>query len=69
MRRVSYDNAAMRDLGILFIHLVVTVARLFGPGGAPPDEKSGNTNRKIARLNEYRWQECCRGLYQLPAAA
>jgi len=24
----------MRDLGILFMHLVVTVARLFGPGGA-----------------------------------
>ncbi len=24
----------MRDLAILFIHLVVTVARLFGPGGA-----------------------------------
>ncbi len=34
MRRVSYDNSAMRDLAILFIHLVVTVARLFGPGGA-----------------------------------
>ena len=34
MRRVSYDNSAMRDLGILFMHLVVTVARLFGPGGA-----------------------------------
>ena len=24
----------MRDLAILFIHLVITVARLFGPGGA-----------------------------------
>ena len=34
MRRVSYDNTVMRDLAILFIHLVVTVARLFGPGGA-----------------------------------
>ena len=34
MPRVSYDNTVMRDLAILFIHLVVTVARLFGPGGA-----------------------------------
>ena len=34
MRRVSYVNSAMRDLAILFRHLVVTVARLFGPGGA-----------------------------------
>ena len=24
----------MRDLAILFIHLLVTIARLFGPGGA-----------------------------------
>ncbi len=40
-----------------------------GLDGAPPDEKSGNTNRKIARLDEYRWQKRCRGLYQLPAAA
>ncbi len=24
----------MRDLGILFIHLIVTIIRLFGPGGA-----------------------------------
>ena len=34
MRRVSCDNAAMGDLAILFIRLVVTAARLFGPGGA-----------------------------------
>ena len=40
-----------------------------GLDGAPPDEKSGNTNRKIARLDEYRWQKRCRGLYQFPAAA
>ncbi len=34
MRCISYDESVMRDLAILFIHLVVTVARLFGPGGA-----------------------------------
>ena len=34
MRWIGYDESQMRDLAILFIHLVVTVARLFGPGGA-----------------------------------
>ncbi|TDJ33960.1 MAG: hypothetical protein E2O53_09100 [Gammaproteobacteria bacterium] len=28
-----------------------------GLDGAPPDEKSANTNRKIARLDAYRWQK------------
>ena len=36
---------------------------------APPDEKVRNTERKVARLDEYRWQKRFRGLYQLPAAA
>ncbi len=36
---------------------------------APPAKKVGNTGRKIARLDDYRWQKRCRGLYQLPAAA
>jgi hypothetical protein len=43
-----------------------------GPRGldrAPPDEKIANTNRKIACLDDYRWQKRCRGLYQLPVAA
>ena len=34
MRCIGYDELEMRDLAILFIHLIVTVARLFGPGGA-----------------------------------
>ena len=34
MRCIGYDESEMRHLAILFIHLVVTVARLFGPGGA-----------------------------------
>ncbi len=29
----GYDVSVMRDLAILFIHLLVTIARLFGPGG------------------------------------
>jgi hypothetical protein len=31
---MGYDDSVMRHLAILFVHLVVTVARLFGPGGA-----------------------------------
>ena len=30
----GYDDSVMRDLTILFIHLLVTVSRLCGPGGA-----------------------------------
>ena len=40
-----------------------------GRDGAPPYQKSGSADRKIARLNDYRWEKCFRGLYQLPAAA
>ena len=40
-----------------------------GLDGAPPDAQSGRTERKLARLNDYRWKEHCRGLYQLPEAA
>ncbi len=34
MRCISYDDSVMRDLAILFVHLLVTISRLFGPGGA-----------------------------------
>ena len=40
-----------------------------GFDGAPPDAQSDRTDRKVARLNDYRWKEHCRGLYQLPEAA
>jgi len=40
-----------------------------GLDGVPPDEQTGINNRKVARLDEYRWEERCRGLYQLPQAA
>ena len=40
-----------------------------GLDGAPPHEKGGIADRMIARLDDYRWQKRCRGLYQLPAAA
>lgn len=40
-----------------------------GLNGIPPDEQSDITDRKVARLDEYRWEERCHGLYQLPEAA
>ncbi len=40
-----------------------------GLDGAPPNEQSEITDRKIARLDDYRWEKLCRGLYQLPVAA
>lgn len=40
-----------------------------GRDGAPPDEKDSIADRKIASLDDYRWEKRCRGLYQLPAAA
>ncbi len=40
-----------------------------GLDGAPPDQKGGITDRKVARLDDYSWEKRCRGLYQLPVAA
>jgi transposase InsO family protein len=40
-----------------------------GLDGAPPNEQGGITDRKVVRLDDYCWEEHCRGLYQLPAAA
>jgi hypothetical protein len=34
MRCFGYDDSVMRDVAVLFIHLFVTIARSFGPGGA-----------------------------------
>jgi putative transposase len=33
MRCFGYDEPVIRDFAILLIHLLVTIARLFGPGG------------------------------------
>ena len=38
-------------------------------GGATPQSQSGKGSRKPVRLDNYRWQSHCRGLYELPAAA
>ena len=40
-----------------------------GLDGTPPNEQGGSVHRKVARLDDYRWEKRCRGLYQLPAAA
>ena len=36
--------------------------------GVTPQTKAGDGDRKVANLNNYRWQSHCRGLYQLPVA-
>ena len=40
-----------------------------GLNGASPNQKGGVADRSLARLNDYRWEKRCRGLYQLPAVA
>ena len=40
-----------------------------GLGGNIPDPNPDNPVRSAARLDNYRWESCCRGLYQLPIAA
>jgi len=40
-----------------------------GIGGAIPDPKLDRGDETFARLDDYRWKSCCRGLYQLPIAA
>ena len=37
--------------------------------GTPPARISKNPNSSIVRLDNFRWDTCCRGLYQLPVAA
>ena len=39
-----------------------------GLDGAPSNEQGELTDRKIAHLDDYRWEKYCRGLYQLPVA-
>ena len=40
-----------------------------GLGGTIPDPRPASTGQTVADLDNYRWKSCCRGLYQLPAAA
>ena len=37
--------------------------------GVTPESKADDRDRTVARLDNYRWQSHCRGLYQLPVAA
>ncbi len=41
MRCIGYDDSVMRDLAVLLIDLIVTVARLFEPGVAEDSGVSG----------------------------
>jgi len=75
IRREYLDQVpfwSARDLErklLLFKHYYNHERAHRGLDGARPDEKSGSVDRKIARLDDYYWEKCCRGLYQLPAAA
>ena len=40
-----------------------------GLEGQVPDPKANSGDRSAARLDNYRWKSCCRGLFQLPVAA
>jgi hypothetical protein len=42
------------------------IRTLSGRDGATPIDDS---DRKVVNLNEYRWKQHCRGLFQLPMAA
>ena len=40
-----------------------------GIGGSTPCEAGGTPSAEVVKLDNFRWQARCRGLYQLPAAA
>ena len=40
-----------------------------GIGGSTPCEAGGALTTGVVKLDNFRWQARCRGLYQLPAAA
>jgi len=40
-----------------------------GLGGKTPNSDIGTERQTTARLDNYGWKSCCRGLYQLPIVA
>jgi len=40
-----------------------------GIGGSTPCEAGGAVTEEVVKLDNFRWQGRCRGLYQLPVAA
>ena len=68
--QVPFCSARDLDRKLLLFQKYYNADRVHrGFDGAPPDDKTGKTDRKVARLDNYRWQEHCRGIYQLPIAA
>jgi len=37
--------------------------------GQTPEEKAGISSTEVISLNDYRWKDHCRGLFQTPIAA
>jgi hypothetical protein len=65
----------VRDVLILAIHLLVTLAKLLRPGGVraiaglTPAQFAGALSPAPAALDHYGGQQHCRGLFELPIAA
>ena len=55
MWNIGYDDPVMHVLALLFIHLVVTITRLFQPGGAHASvAKSLFVKHQLLMLNRSR---------------
>jgi putative transposase len=68
--RVPFWSARDLEIKLMLFKEYYNKDRVHGAlDRAPPYEKIANTDRKIARLDDYRWRKRCRGLYQLPVAA
>jgi hypothetical protein len=73
---MEYDLFRCESI-LLNTHWVLVVMdqftrRIIGFGvhaGDTPAEAAGGTSKLQPKLNYFRWQTHCRGLYQLPAAA
>ena len=71
---VSLIWDAMRDVVVLLVHLIASLAKLLGRphtslDGKTPSEITGNQRPEPIALADYRWKRHCRGLFQLPVAA
>ncbi|MGK0223812.1 MAG: hypothetical protein ACI9ON_003059 [Limisphaerales bacterium] len=56
----------MRSLVLLFIHLSVLAARSLKSGGIKSIIAENLILKKNANINDYGWQQHCRGLFQTP---
>jgi putative transposase len=68
--RVLFWTATNLERKLLRFQAYYNQDRIYVPlDGITPDAEATNRGRLITKLNDYRWESHCRGLYQLPAAA